>query len=90
MVSKWVTVPHTPFISTFITHLLTIDPKFLGHPSSPMDPSCSTRSSCLMQARQDQDVIQLRHQGQVIPDGTRMMGGNVWQQNWIIQIKHTL
>ena len=43
-----------------------------------------------MQARQDQDVIQLRHQGQVIPDGTRMIGGNVQQQKWIIQIKHTL
>ena len=28
-----------------------------------------SRFACLMQARQDQDMIQLRHQGQVIPDG---------------------
>ena len=33
MVSKWVITPIYPIYRQVITHLLTIDPNFLGHPS---------------------------------------------------------
>ena len=33
MVSKWVITPIYPIYKWVITHLLTIDPNFLGHPS---------------------------------------------------------